>query len=472
MTPEWLPGSGVSASDPQHAGPDRVLERSTALEATLEEARAEYNARRYKAALDIVQRLIASLNATGPGAKGQSSRELLHASALVLQARLLWRLTRRGEQESFGAAVRLFKRREAEIAAGPSATRRTVDYGIALARTGRFAECARLLEPICRTGPSPPEAYAYLGYAQHKLGCLEEAVKTFDRGLQLAPGDKTLLGWQAATFAEASRTRPDFAELAVRAYCAAAVAAAIGGDADEALDYLKWARQLGPHDVQALSVTVSLHRRLGRSEESDRLLRTLLADPDLQGTRILNWAKALHALVLHDLGQEKDALAVLDRVAADEEGLAWVLITRAEALRKSRPEEALDALREASRLAPEDVQAPILAAEIVAEREPAKAVEMLQRQLDRNPKAPTLLAALARVALAAGDVALAHETVRRGLRIAPEFCSPLARGRPGAGAARQAGYGARCLPQRAAVRATESRGGGGRRDWTVAGQAA
>jgi Tfp pilus assembly protein PilF len=80
------------------------------------------------------------------------------------------------------------RERERAVQANPDDPSLLIEWGITLGKAGRFADAEqRLLEAI-QLQPRDTRAYYWLGIAQQQLGKGPEALATFERFVQLAPG--------------------------------------------------------------------------------------------------------------------------------------------------------------------------------------------------------------------------------------------------------------------------------------------
>lgn len=160
---------------------------------------------------------------------------LLAAAAYSLQGRIHWRRAERGlesqdqalvqeehtkQDAAFRKAIDLFRDNQRFITADLPESRLHTDYAIALFRTEKREEAIEMLEHSQAAGVMAADSFAYLGMGYRDRGERDRAVDALQKGLQLAPGDKVLLEWLAATLEDAGRS-----EEALRTYCKAAVAA-------------------------------------------------------------------------------------------------------------------------------------------------------------------------------------------------------------------------------------------------------
>ena len=411
------PPTAVLPPDVRQVGPLPRQERSAYLEARLEYARAEYNAWHY----DEVSKLLDPLLNEAARAESNSPADrLLLASALSLKGRLSWRLKDEYTMhQAFEAALAIFEQPELRETRERS-SRRRIDYGITLSRTGHFERALKVLTAAARIGSALPELYAYIGWSLSNVGKLERAIETYDKGLQLLPGDRTLLSWRAETLLKAATESPAFVRDAVDACCAAATAAP---ELKDAMDWLARAMALGPEDPKPLSIAVTRLRAHARLAQALALIDNVLDRPVGPETDIGNWAIALKGLVLRDLARDADAVALLERVRVAGPDLGWVLITLAEALRALAPDRALEYLARAKLLVPEDLRATILEAQIRGDRDLAAAISALEEERGRHRSSEAVHAALARLLIDADRISEAWEIVFDGLQIAPD--SPL-----------------------------------------------
>src|SRR5262249_57340595 len=118
------------------------------------------------------------------------------------------------------------------------------------------------------------------------------AVDALQKGLQLAPGDKVLLEWLAATLEDAGRS-----EEALRTYCKAAVAAGEDDDLAAAQKLLRAALKIRQDDAQALSMlTLLLHSQNNNAAAKELLDATVAEFPTNP------WALGLRGMILRDQG--------------------------------------------------------------------------------------------------------------------------------------------------------------------------
>jgi tetratricopeptide (TPR) repeat protein len=427
MMPRWIPSQSGSpwGNIPDH-GPDQATERLALLQESLERARNEYALRRYDAVEHALGEVIQPIEHLRPsGTQRPAGYQLLLASAFCLKGRLRWRRgDSRGEQAAFTRSVEIFAEHEAEIELHPSNSRLYTDYGIALYRIGRRDEAVQFLGKAGEKGATPPEAFAYLGFAYQKAGKLSLADEVLRKGLKLAPGDKVLL----SALAETEQLAKNYSA-AIETYCQAAVAAAIapGQERDvlephQLLDRaLRLAEKHNLPGQQALRMKTLLLRSEGKHADALQLLdRVLKRNPSH------SWAKALKGMILQDQGSHMAAIPLLRQSDLDTPELSWALGTLAEALHDEAMRcrakgleaealqmlaEALDALSRARQLSPDEVSLLVIEAEIRQETDLLAAISLLRRAIELAPGAPELNNSLARLLLRSGDFGAASEAL-------------------------------------------------------------
>lgn len=362
MPPDWLRlASGMvptGASD----GPLHEEELFASSQRALERARAEYEARRYDEVRKQLEELITPLRnvASDPDASRSTDHALLYASALVLRARVHWRLAerdranrivadehRQAQDRLFTEALQLFRQHEDAIPKHPAASRLHTDFGIALYRTGSLQGAVEMLRKALATGIPPVEAFGYLGMSHSDLGWnskdptrYPEAIHELRKGLQLAPRDRVLLQTLAIT-----QERAGEKQHAVRTYCQAAIEAGTDGDVQSAREALTSALRILPDDPQALCMLTMLLRSQDRQSDALRLLdRTLEQFPKH------SWALALRGMIRQSEGKTEQALEDFAAVDADAPGLAWVLLEHAKALVHQNPDGAAALVKRAAKL--------------------------------------------------------------------------------------------------------------------------
>ena len=352
MTPSWLPRAGGIVPTGVPDGPLQEEELFASSQRALERARAEYEARRYDDVQKQLDELLAPLRdrAGNLDASRATDYALLYASALVLRARLHWRLAvrdrassvaahehRQTQDQLFADALTLFRQHEDAIPKHPVASRLHTDFGIALYRTGSLRDAAETLRKALATGVPPVEAFAYLGMSLSNLGwsnkdpaCYPEAIRELRKGLQLAPRDQVLLETLAIT-----QERAGEKQHAVRTWCQAAIEAGTDGDAEAAREFLTSARRVAPDDPQALCMLTLLLQSQDRQSDALRLLeRTLEQFPKH------SWALALRGRIRQSEGKTEQALEDFAAVEVDGPSLAWVWLEHAKALASQDPKGA------------------------------------------------------------------------------------------------------------------------------------
>ena len=369
MTPSWLPRAGGIVPTGVPDGPLQEEELFASSQRALERARAEYEARRYDDVQKQLDELLAPLRdrAGNLDASRATDYALLYASALVLRARLHWRLAvrdrassvaadehRQTQDQLFADALTLFRQHEDAIPKHPVASRLHTDFGIALYRTSSLRDAAETLRKALATGVPPVEAFAYLGMSLSNLGWSNqdptrypEAIGELRKGLQLAPRDQVLLETLAIT-----QERAGEKQHAVRTWCQAAIEAGTDGDAEAAREFLNSARRVAPDDPQALCMLTLLLQSQDRQSDALRLLeRTLELFPKH------SWALALRGRIRQSEGKTEQALEDFAAVEVDGPSLAWVWLDHAKALASQDPKGAEVLVdRAAKLLEPDDKQ--------------------------------------------------------------------------------------------------------------------
>jgi tetratricopeptide (TPR) repeat protein len=333
--PIWLPAQGSIVPSVVSTGPPQEAERLAGYRRALEQGRLEVRLRRLDQAQQVLTALIPALRRE----VGQQ-HELLLASALVLQGRVDWRRRQRfakplprggklykpaGEPRAFEEALWLFRSHEQAIPAQPGASGLFTDYGIALQRKGRFAEALKKLENAIRTGAAPPVAFGYAGMAHLNLKQFEAAIDLLEKGLELAPDNKTLLETLAQALEKPEVNRVDEA---VRIYCRAAMAAGRDNDLDSAREALQAALSLRPGDLQALTMFTLLLQSQGEAAEAIGVLEQRLELKEGDSS----WVLGLYGMMLREAGRNDEAVKVFERAEVQSSQLAWILLEHARAV--------------------------------------------------------------------------------------------------------------------------------------------
>ncbi|MGQ0562386.1 MAG: BatD family protein [Gemmatimonadota bacterium] len=141
-------------------------------------------------------------------------------ASLLQQAESLLREVVRSERGGPGAPAALLLL--AALQATPAAP---FDSGIALYRSGNFAEAARAFETVVAADSANVSAWIDLGNAYYRSGEQGRAVWAWARALRATPRDRALLAnLQAAGAVEVLRTRPPLSVRPVEWYLLAAIA--------------------------------------------------------------------------------------------------------------------------------------------------------------------------------------------------------------------------------------------------------
>jgi tetratricopeptide (TPR) repeat protein len=357
MTPTWLPLAGGIVPSGTQDGPFQEDERFANAQRALERGRAEYGARRYDEVQKLLDELIPQLRdlAGGDRTREPTDHALLYASALVLQARVHWRLSERAradrvaadahrhvQHQLFAEALKLFRQHQDALREHPAESRLYTDFGIALYRTGSLTEAIVALRRSLATGIPPVEAFGYLGMSLSDLGwnnhdptSYQQAIQELRKGLQLAPRDRLLLETLAIT-----QERAGDKQHAVRTYCQAAIEAGTDNDVQAARGFLVSAIKIVPDDPQALCMLTLLLRSQGRQPDALRLLdRTLERFPKHP------WALGLRGMIHGSEGKIDEALEDFAEAEVDGPALAWIWLEHAKVL-VLRDQDAAEALVE------------------------------------------------------------------------------------------------------------------------------
>jgi predicted Zn-dependent protease len=352
----WFPTAGGIVPPIEPADPDRDEGRYSAFSRELENARSEYQARRFETARRMLDELISSRKSVGQqfAAARCAPFGLLLASALTLRARVCWRMAERERERGAVAAERRERRRQTAafrqaaktfglfcgaLQDHPTESRLRTDYGIALYRTGDAAAAMESLHAALTTGAAPVETFAYLGMALSDLGRRAEATRALEKGCQIAPRDKVLLETMAINYereCDAARARGDAeaekanAELAIQKYCQTAIEAGRAESLNEASAMLTAALKIRPDDARPLSMLCLLLRSQGRADQARALLAKTLED--YPGNA---WALGLRGLINADEGKTVDALRDFEAARVDGPELVWVTLEHAKTLAAS-----------------------------------------------------------------------------------------------------------------------------------------
>jgi tetratricopeptide (TPR) repeat protein len=396
------------------SGPAVEAATIASMQTDLERARGEYVLRRYEAAFRIVTELVAKLPAKLTKEEAPE-RVFLRASALCLLGRL-HSVNDDQEQakEAFTESVNLFESRKKEIKGEKTATRTRTDYGIALLRVGRTQDAIDLLTLVGKSGPTPAEAFGYLGLAYEKSGSMKEAESVFRKGLQLTPADPMLLKYLAKTLDHAGKERE-----AVPAYREAALAVAGLGDMKTAAQLANRALELAPTDTQALTTAIRIER-----ERHDLPRCIELVNGVLQHDPRHAWALGIKGMLLRDSGDLNEAIKTLRSIDVQTPELAWVLVELADALNQlnsGHDIEALKLLDRASHLDPHSARADYVRAQIfLGKNQVPNAIKALKRAVEIEPQSAPLHAELGRVLFISGDFACAGEALDHALVLDPK----------------------------------------------------
>lgn len=130
------------------------------------------------------EQALARLSTAGPGGAAPSdSAGLYELASVQLRKRL------------YGQAVDTLKQalRRAQAEKAPAEARALIEnaYGFALAAQSRYADAIRHYRSALQAKPDYPVALNNLAYALGKQGETEEARATYEKALQLEPGNST-----------------------------------------------------------------------------------------------------------------------------------------------------------------------------------------------------------------------------------------------------------------------------------------
>jgi predicted O-linked N-acetylglucosamine transferase (SPINDLY family) len=272
------------------------------------------------------------------------------------------------EQANLAQAIVSFRRaleldRGAKGAAALLATccERELDLGIEHHRTGRSEEAAACYNSVLTGQPQRADAWNLLGVLAYQRGDCPEAIKFFERALQINPsvssfhrnmGSALLMEdkpEEALSFFEAAlRLEPDSAEnLANAGLCQYR-----NGRLEAAEASLRTALAKNPDFVPALVTLTDLLFDAGRFDDAMTVSRRArVLDP---GDAKIQYR---YARALRERGMHSEALdAVAESLAIDSEAAATHNLLGQLKKDLGRPEEAIPAYRRATDLAPEDAK--------------------------------------------------------------------------------------------------------------------
>jgi tetratricopeptide (TPR) repeat protein len=420
--PKPTPPARTFSAEPPTApfvgGPTPETQTVASLQSKLEDARREYALRHYSDVERILSELETSLQTVVPANASKEQvvdGDFLMASILCLRGRLRSRMeSEEKARTDFLESVRLFEKHKDELERQKASARISTDYGIALARIERVQEALELLKRVSESGAAPAEAFGYLGFACQRSGRLDEAVDAYDKGLQLMPGDSTLLRYRAETLANAKK----FNE-AVPAFYDAAVAAWRIEDREAAQELAQRALELGPTDARALNIAVNI---VFAREDADHAMA--LVAGVLEHDPRHAWALGLKGQLLRVSGDLNEAIKTLRAVDVRTPDLAWVLVELGSVLHQRDTEhdaEALQLLDRASVLNPQDERALYEQARIRLDRgEIAEAVTALKSAGEIDPQSVFLQCELGRAFILSGDLVRAREAYDAALLLDPK----------------------------------------------------
>jgi tetratricopeptide (TPR) repeat protein len=426
------------------------------LQADLERARGEYGLRRYDSAWRILAGLLSNLNVviqtpfTGETPiesvwpklstlsrlasnlesevravfrdKPQPEQAFFLASVLCLLGRLLrqaqdleW-----AARDLFAQAVSLFERHKTEITAQKSSLRLYTDYGIALYRTDQILESISILKQTCEGGAAPPEAFGYLGFGYKRLSRWAEAEEALKKSLQLAPGDPVFLQHLAETLDKAGKN-----DEAVSAYCDAAAAAWRIEKQGIAAQLAQRALEIAPTDLPALIIAVEIQHAQRNYDAAIAIVDGVLEHEPKHA-----WALGMKGVLLHARGDLHEGINTLRSIDVQTPDLAWVLVALAQMLHQlgsDHDAKALVLLDRALELNPREADALHAQAQIELDCDQVShAVEALRQAIDIEPQSATLQCTLGRALFRSGDFAAAEQAFDKALRLDPKSTAALA----------------------------------------------
>ncbi|MEY2488202.1 MAG: hypothetical protein QOC70_144, partial [Verrucomicrobiota bacterium] len=422
-TPPTRTFSSESPTAPFAAGPATETQTITSLQSKLEDGRREYALRHYAVVERILKELETSLRATSATNATQEQvveGDFLMAGILCLRGRLQSRLgLEEKARTDLAGSVRLFEKHKNELKRQKASARISTDFGIALARIGRVKEALALLKRVCKSGAAPAEAFGYLGFAYNQSRRFKQAVEAYGKGLQLAPGDPTLLRYLAETLAAAKRVNE-----AVPVLCDAAVAAWRIEDKEAAQELAERALQLAPADARVLNLAVNIVYARQDPDHAMALVASVLErDPHHV------WALGLKGQLLRISGNLEDAMTTLRAIDVQTPDLGWILVELAGVLHQrgaERDTEALELLDRASKLNPQDDRALYEQARIrLDHHEFEAAVTALERAVEIDPKAVFLQCELGHALFLLGELVRARQAFDAALRLDPRSTAAL-----------------------------------------------
>lgn len=161
-----------------------------------------------------------------------------------------------GVQVSFGSEAGA-GRRSAEAEAAERAAQRRIEFfkAVTLMEAGEVREARTLLVDLLLTDPRDAQSTALLAQAEERLGRWREAVRLYDRGLDLTPNEPSLVVGKARLLRErGDRAQLDFDMFRVKR-----------------ADVQRVARMTGTHNLpQALMFTYALEQRTVDVDQAQR----------------------------------------------------------------------------------------------------------------------------------------------------------------------------------------------------------
>jgi tetratricopeptide (TPR) repeat protein len=242
--------------------------------------------------------------------------------------------------------------------------------GVVRFQQGRKSDAIELIMGALKLNSQVPAAWINLGHVQAAAGHTEEAVASYHKALELAPGNVAVLNAMAAQLLRLGRQR-------------------------EAVDALDRLLSACPGDIEARNNRGNLLREMKRFDAALADYDAVLAErPDLAEA----WTN--RGAVLSEMGRPKEALTSLDRALSLRPGLPAALSNRGFTLRElARFDEALESLDRALAIEPDYAAAHAHRGKVLSE----------MNRLEESFQSFLRAGELAYGARAPGPDALAHE---------------------------------------------------------------
>jgi len=345
-----------------------------------------------------------------PHLDGSTDPVLLHMAGLV-----------RMHQQRFGEAAEFFSRARA---ADPRAALLAFSHATALQWLEQPREALAALKDAIHLKPDYAEAYFEAGNILKRLGRLADAEEMFRAWLRAVPGDaqaRLELGGvildqgrtaDATIIFAAALQQPASPQLKGALHHNYALALTRQRRHEEALDHLAKAKTLNPALPHSDAIRAEILQELKRYDEALTISRQMIA----QDPANPEWHK-FHNEILYRLDRRDEYLKSYDTAPRT----APLLLSKAFFLgHEKRAGEALEAYREASRLAPDDrLAAAGVASSLTMLGRYDEALATFDTLLKQNSEDGELYGCAAEAALLSGDFARTVALCERAVAINP-----------------------------------------------------